>query len=245
VGVTGDEIVPAAARPGPAGIRNSNGPALEAMARAAGGVPVPLGTSRDRPAALRALARRGLARAEVLVLSGGVSAGDRDLVPPVLRGMGVREVFHRIDLRPGKPAWFGVKGRRLVFGLPGNPVSAQVTFALLVAPALAALRGDPLPGHRLREARLRGGAPAEGGRTAYRPARVVEDALGSLEARLVPWNGSGDLVGFARANALLRRAGHAPAARAGTLVEVLLLGEPDRTTRRRTKASGSVAGASR
>jgi molybdopterin molybdotransferase len=224
VGVTGDELLPAAsAALGPASIRNSNGPTLEALVRAAGGVPLCLGAAGDREAEILALVRRGLAAAEVLLLTGGVSAGDRDLVPPVLARAGVRKVFHRVDLRPGKPVWFGRKGRTLVFGLPGNPVSAQVTFALLAAPALAALRGDPDPGPTLRPARLRGGAPRGGGRTAFLPAAVRRDREGRLVARLVPWNGSGDFVHFARAAALVRREARAPAARDGAGCEVLLL----------------------
>lgn len=224
VGVTGDELRPASARRlPPAAIRNSNGPALEALVRAAGGVAVPLGAAGDREAEILALARRGLQAAEVLLVSGGVSAGDRDLVPPVLARAGVRKVFHKVDVKPGKPIWFGTKGRTLVFGLPGNPVSAQVAFALFVAPALAALRGDPAAGHALVEARLAGKAPREGRRTAWRPASVLRAADGTLRARLLPWNGSGDFVGFARADALVRREGGAPAARAGERVEVLLL----------------------
>ncbi len=227
VGVTGDEVRPAGARRLPAAaIRNSNGPTLEALVRAAGGVPSPIGTARDRPGDLLRLVRRGLRAAEVLLLTGGVSAGDRDLVPAALRRAGVREVFHRVDLRPGKPVWFGVRGRTLVFGLPGNPVSAQATFALLVAPALAALRGDPEPGPRLLPARMEGGAPREGGRTAFRPARVRRARDGSLRARLVPWNGSGDFVGFARADALLRREGGAGPLQDGDPVQILLLDTP-------------------
>jgi molybdopterin molybdotransferase len=224
VGATGDELRPASVRAlPPAAIRNSNGPTLEALVRAAGGVPLCLGSAGDREAEILALVRRGLAAAEMVLLTGGVSAGDRDLVPPVLARAGVRQVFHRVDMKPGKPVWFGVKGRTLVFGLPGNPVSAQVTFALLAAPALAALRGDPSPGPALEPARLEGGAPREGGRTAFRPAAVRRDRRGRLRARLVPWNGSGDFVGFARAGGLVRREARAAAARDGDPCEVLLL----------------------
>jgi molybdopterin molybdotransferase len=224
VGVTGDELHPVEARGlPPAGIRNSNGPTLEALVRAAGGVPLGLGSAADSEAALAALLRRGLRGAEVLLLSGGVSAGDRDLVPAALARAGVEQVFHRVDLKPGKPLWFGVRGRSLVFGLPGNPVSAQVTFALFVAPALAALRGDPDPAPRLLPALLEGRAPREGGRTTFRPAALRRDRGGRLRARLLPWNGSGDFTGFARANALLRREPGAPALGDGDGVEVLPL----------------------
>jgi molybdopterin molybdotransferase len=191
--------------------------------RAAGGVSLPLGVSGDREADIVAMVRKGLAGADVLVLSGGVSAGDRDLVPAGLARAGVRRVFHRIDLKPGKPAWFGIRGRTLVFGLPGNPVSAQVTFALLVAPALAALRGEPDPRPSLVPARLRGGAPREGWRTTYRPALSGRERDGSLSVRLADWNGSGDFVNFARADALVLRPARSPAADDGDPVQVLLL----------------------
>jgi molybdopterin molybdotransferase len=224
VGATGDELRPASSRGlGAAAIRNSNGPTLEALVRAAGGVPLCLGSAGDSEAEILALVRRGLAAAEILLLTGGVSAGDRDLVPPVLARAGVRKVFHRVDLKPGKPAWFGANGRTLVFGLPGNPVSAQVTFALLAAPAVAAMSGNPDPGPALRPARLEGGARRNGARTAFLPAAVRRDREGRLVARLLPWNGSGDYVHFARAGALVRRAPRAPAARDGAACEVLLL----------------------
>ena len=224
VGATGDELRPPASRGlPPAAIRNSNGPTVEALVRAAGGVPVSLGAAGDRDAEILAMARRGLRSADVLLLTGGVSAGDRDLVPPVLERAGVERVFHRVDIKPGKPVWFGTKGTTLVFGLPGNPVSAQVTFALLVAPALAALRGEPDPGPAFHPAFFDGSAPREGGRLTYRPAALHRDGKGRLRARLLPWNGSGDFVNFARAGALVRRAPKAPAARNGEPCEVVLL----------------------
>jgi molybdopterin molybdotransferase len=228
VAVTGDEIHPPGTRRlPPAAIRNSNGPTLEALVRRAGCVVVPLGAAPDQTRDLARLLRKGLKAADVVVFTGGVSAGDRDLLPAVLRAAGVRRVFHRIDLKPGKPAWFGVLGEGLVFGLPGNPVSAQVTFAVLVAPALAALAGDPHPGPRFEDGALEEAAPAEGPRTALRPARATRGRDGALRARLLPWNGSGDMVGFARANALVRRDAGAAAAAAGAKVPVLLL-EGDR-----------------
>src|SRR5689334_5029122 len=92
----------------PTSIRNSNGPTVEALVREAGGVPVPLGVAGDRPGAILGMVRRGLRAADVVLLTGGVSAGDRDLVPPALEAAGVRKVFHKVDLKPGKPAWFGV-----------------------------------------------------------------------------------------------------------------------------------------
>src|ERR1700758_4161700 len=100
----------------------------------------------DEEAALRAALERGLA-ADVLVTSGGVSVGEHDLVRAVESELGVEEVFWRVSVKPGKPVSFGVRGHTLVFGLPGNPVSALVGCELFVKPALRALQGlaDPLP----------------------------------------------------------------------------------------------------
>jgi len=226
VAATGDELRPVeAGRLPAAAIRNSNGPTVEALVAAAGGEPVRLGRAGDDAADLKRVVSAGLRGNDVLVLTGGVSMGDLDLVPGVLAAAGVKCLFHRIRLRPGKPVWFGRRSRTLVFGLPGNPVSVQVTFALLVAPALAALRGDPDPEPVLLDARLEGTLPAEGGREAFLPARARWDGKGELRVRPLPWNGSGDFTGFAGANALLRRAARARAARAGARVELLALGE--------------------
>jgi molybdopterin molybdotransferase len=104
---TGNELVPAADTPGPGQIRNSNGPMLAALVQAAAAVPRDLGIVRDEPDALRRAIAEGL-RADVLVLSGGVSAGVLDLVPGVLAELGVRQVFHKVNLKPGKPLWFGL-----------------------------------------------------------------------------------------------------------------------------------------
>ena len=117
---------------------------LVAAAARAGADAIELGIARDDRDELATLIEQGLA-ADVLVLSGGVSAGKFDLVPGVLAELGVEQVFHKVALRPGKPLWFGVKhdGERhvLVFGLPGNPVSSLVCFELFVRPAIAALAG--------------------------------------------------------------------------------------------------------
>ncbi len=143
-------------------------------------------------------------------------------MPSIVADLG-RVLFHGVALRPAGPVGFGVVDQKPVFMLPGNPVSAQVTFALLVAPALAALRGDEFPGPHLVSARIEDGAPREGGRGAFRPAEILPLVKGRIHVRLLPWNGSGDFVNFSRADALVFRPARAPAARAGDPVEVLLL----------------------
>ena len=133
---SGNELVTADKTPAAGQIRNSNNPMVTALAQRAGADATDLGIARDERDAIRALVDRGL-QSDILVLSGGVSAGVLDLVPSVLAEAGVVEVFHKVNLKPGKPLWFGVRGDTLVFGMPGNPVASLVCFELFVRPAIA------------------------------------------------------------------------------------------------------------
>jgi molybdopterin molybdotransferase len=205
---TGNELVPVEHKPGPGQIRNSNGPMLVAAAVAAGATPRNLGTARDEPDVLRRVISAGL-ECDVLVLSGGVSAGVLDLVPGTLKELGVEQVFHKVQLKPGKPLWFGTleasSGTKLVFGLPGNPVSSFVCFELFVRPAIARLAGRQFEKHSLLKARLAQAYQHRGDRPTFRPARWRDAGSGeggepSIE--LLPWQGSGDLRGLVAANAL-------------------------------------------
>ena len=141
---TGNELVEPDEQPSPGQIRNSNGPMLAAVVRQAGAEPIALAVARDDETDLRQKISAGLA-ADVLLLSGGVSAGVLDLVPKVLVELGAEEVFHKVSVKPGKPLWFGVARRdgreTLIFGLPGNPVSTFVCFELFVRPAIEGLSG--------------------------------------------------------------------------------------------------------
>ena len=142
--VTGDELVAPGAALGPGQIRDSNATALAAQAARAGALVALAEHAADERAATTAALDRGLRAADVLCVSGGVSVGEHDHVKAALADLGVEERFWGIALKPGKPTWFGTAGERLVFGLPGNPVSAMVTFHLLARPALRALAGaDP------------------------------------------------------------------------------------------------------
>jgi molybdopterin molybdotransferase len=204
---TGNELVDAAKRPGEGAIRNSNGPMLAALGAHRGADVVSLGIGRDEPADLRQRISAGL-DCDVLVLSGGVSAGDLDLVPQMLTELGVEPIFHGVQLKPGKPLWFGKRPASddtkatLVFGLPGNPVSGLVCFHLFVAPALRKMAGeaDTRPttfvGHLAHEWSHRGGRPT------YFPATARPDSQG-VSVSLCPWKGSADQKSLVEANALV------------------------------------------
>ena len=205
---TGDELVDASAAPGPGQIRNSNGPMLLAAVAAAGATPRDLGVARDDEADLRAKIAAGLA-CDVLLVSGGVSAGVRDLVPGILAELGVAQIFHKVSVKPGKPIWFGARvssqRRTLVFGLPGNPVSTFVTFKLFVEPALAALAGAPFVPLSTSRAILSQPTKHRGERPTYHPCRWAGGAAAPHVEPLVEpldWRGSADLAALTRADCL-------------------------------------------
>jgi molybdopterin molybdotransferase len=201
---TGDELVEIDRVPGPGQIRNSNGPMLLAQVARAGGVPQSLGIAADRRDSLVALIGEGL-KADILVLSGGVSAGKLDLVPGVLQELGVEPHFHKVAMKPGKPVFFGTragKDRTLVFGLPGNPVSSLVCFELFVRPALRRLAGHAEPGPRRLEAALQQDWQYKTDRETYHPASLEHGAHG-WEVQPRPWFGSPDLKGVTTSNAFM------------------------------------------
>lgn len=221
---TGDELVPPDQSPAAGQIRNSNGTLLVALARAAGAEAKFFGIARDSAESLREHIACALTDSDVLLLSGGVSAGVLDLVPSVLAELGVTEVFHKVAVKPGKPLWFGTYlnehgDNTLVFGLPGNPVSSLVGFELFVKPALRRMLGCGQVLPRSFHAALTREQRIRGERATYWPARyhADENAIEPLD-----WRGSGDLRTLANANALLvfEREGVYPA---GTHVEAVEL----------------------
>ena len=137
---TGDELVEAGEPLAPGKIHDSNGPAVAAAVKDAGGDPALLGIARDEPGPLKTFLAEGL-RADVLVTTAGVSRGDRDFVREVLADLGVREVFSSVEVKPGRPMAFGTSDRTPVFSLPGNPVSTLLTFDQFVRPALLRMMG--------------------------------------------------------------------------------------------------------
>ena len=220
---TGDELVDPGVKPGPGQIRNGNGPMLLAQVCRAGGIPRLLDIAKDEPSHLRALIAEGM-QADIVLLSGGVSAGKFDLVPGVLADLGVQTLFHKVAMKPGKPVLFGVKidalpepqplsqGEplsqgsrreipRLIFGLPGNPVASLVCFELFVRPAIRAMMALP-PGPDWVKASLMKDHAYRTDRPTYHPGRLTRTDSG-WGVELVPWFGSPDLRGVMPANALV------------------------------------------
>jgi molybdopterin molybdotransferase len=220
--VTGDEVVDAARAPAPGQVRNSNGPAIAAAARLAGAEVHQLGVVADRREVLEAALARGFG-ADVLLASGGVSMGEYDLVEPALLAAGARFFFTQVAIKPGAPLVFGRRGETLIFGLPGNPVSAQVTFELFVRPCLLRLQGASAVLRRRVTATLAAPLHNRSGRTSHLPVRLRAHE-GRLLADPVRSAGSADLVAHAQANALAVLEPSRSQAAAGERVEAMLLG---------------------
>lgn len=201
---TGDELVEPHEVPGPGKIRNSNTVMLHSLASCDGARAESLPVAPDDPASLRASLAHGLG-ADLLIISGGVSAGQKDLVPASLLDLGVRRVLHKVRLKPGKPLWFGVGPERglapgtLVFGLPGNPVSSLVCYLLFIRPALGMLGRRPQHRPQFVRARLVRRFEHRGDRPTYFPSRCVSGG-GDHDIETLDWSGSADLCTVAHAD---------------------------------------------
>lgn len=230
---TGDELVEPGTSLGPGQIRDSNRAMLIAAIQAVGGEAVDLGISGDDQASLEASVQRGLANADVLLTSGGVSMGDLDLIKPLLEHAG-QVHFGRVRMKPGKPITFATTTTAnasgahtcLVFGLPGNPVSSLVTFYLFAVPAIRALAGHPDPHLRRVQARLSQPLPLDPARPEYHRATLRWDTeTNGFVAESTGSQSSSRLLSMRTANALLElpeREGELPV---GSVVSALLIGD--------------------
>lgn len=217
---TGDEIVELGATPGPFEIRNSNSHSLQAQVRAANATPAPLGIAPDSELLLRGMIEQGL-ECDVLLLSGGVSAGKFDLVEPVLAKLGAEFYFDGVLIQPGRPLVFARAGKTFIFGLPGNPLSTMVTFELFVRPALALLAGEESAPLIFTRARLSRDLRRKPGLAAFLPAKL-EGSYHEPKVSPVEWKGSGDLPSLTRANCFLAIPEEASEIGAGEWVSVLI-----------------------
>jgi molybdopterin molybdotransferase len=226
---TGDEVYEPEAPLSVGGIRDSNRYALMAAAREAGCETISLGIARDDAEVQRAAILNGLERADVLLTSGGVSMGTRDLIKPLLAELGTLH-FGRIAFKPGKPTTFATIDRvganhspLLVFGLPGYPVSSLVSFEVFVRPALRRLQGDARPDRARVCVVLRDRIAAPPDRPEYQRAIVSWDD-GRLVARSTGAQGSSRLLSLRGANALLLVPGNGKTYQAGEQLDALLTG---------------------
>ena len=200
---TGSEIVEIDKKPGRDQIRNSNSVMLEILSRKFGGSATVLPIAKDDISDLKFQISNAAKRTDMLIVTGGVSVGKYDHTKTALSELGAEIFFEKIRLKPGKPAVFARLGKCLIFGLPGNPVSAAVTFHLFVRQALLQLQNasEPLAkrGFALLTIDTRGAKE----RDTYLPARLSTNKLGHLIAHPLKWSGSSDFVGFSRAEALI------------------------------------------
>ncbi len=216
---TGDELVEPGMVPAMGQIRNSNSGQLMAQASRAGGLATYYGIARDEEAAIESVLLRALAENEVVLLSGGVSMGDFDLVPAVMKRCGVSIQFDQVAVKPGKPVTFGTTDRAVVFGMPGNPVSTYVIFEIFVRPYLRACMGEETvapevvvqlasPIHRRRTERLE-----------FLPV-AINDAGKVMPVR---YHGSAHFFGLSVAHGLVRMPVGVARLEAGTEVRIVVL----------------------
>jgi len=217
---TGDEVVLPGEPRGPSQIVSSNGFSLAAFVTACGGVPIHLGIAPDDRIALGALAE-GAKGADLLVTSGGVSVGERDMVRAALGDKGLAVDFWKIAMRPGKPLLFGHVGATPILGLPGNPVSSLVCAALFLRPAMAVMLGRGQVPAEVETALLGAGLPANDKRQDYLRARLGKDSGGRRVATAFERQDSSMLATLARADCLIVRPPLADAARAGDKVTIV------------------------
>ncbi|MDR1726924.1 MAG: molybdopterin molybdotransferase MoeA [Acidobacteriota bacterium] len=218
---TGDELVEFDESPRPDQIRNSNAWCLLAQLRLLGIEADYLGIARDDRARLRERMAEGLRR-DVLVITGGVSMGEYDFVRDVFAELGVDILFSKVAIKPGKPTVFARRGDRLVFGLPGNPLSSLVTFECFVRPVLGRMCGMERPDLPRVQGTLLKDVRQTPGRTSFLPARAAWTERG-WEAVALDWKNSADMIGFSKANATVVFPGGRDLLRGGEAVEIMLL----------------------
>ena len=219
---TGSELVEVHERPQGAQIRNSNTYSLAGYATKAGAEVVQAGIVVDDFEVTRQAIADALTQADVVMLSGGVSMGDYDLVKPALQALGAEILVEKVAMHPGKPTVFARLGEQVIFGLPGNPVSVAVSFHLFARPVLLKMQGASeihLPRKRAYVTRQVKGAPP---RRSHQPARLqLRD--GRAKAEPLKWGGSSDLVAFMQADALIVVPEDCASLNAGELAEVIQL----------------------
>jgi molybdopterin molybdotransferase len=215
---TGDELVePGAARDRPQSIPESVSFGVGALAEAWGAELIARRRLKDDIAAMEAAAAAALEAADLVIVAGGASVGEKDYAKRVFSALGTALLFSKVAIKPGKPVWFGRAGDRLVLGLPGNPTSAMVTARLFLMPLLAGMSGrDPAGAVRWRPMRLAAPLPLTGDRETFVRASQTQDGATPLSNQ-----DSGMQLALVRADLLIRRRPHAPALDAGAEIEAI------------------------
>lgn len=219
---TGDEIVRVDQQPAPGQVRDSNRWSLAALLDAWGAEVMHGEVAVDRKDAVADAVRHLAGLCDIVVLSGGVSMGDYDLVGGALTSLGAEVVFHRVKMRPGKPVLCAFLGETLILGLPGNPVSSVVAAHLFLRPALSWLEGESGAGWRRVAVPLTAPLGSNGPREAFLPARWMPTDARTLGVEPVRTAGSADLASWADSDVLIRQAPLEPSAEAGVAVDVLI-----------------------
>jgi molybdopterin molybdotransferase len=215
----GDELVEPAARPGPSQIRNSNSFQLAAQLEAVGAAVRDYGTVKDVAAEIDRVLKAAIGENDVVLISGGVSVGDFDFVPSILRQNNVQLLFEKVAVKPGKPTIFGVAEKAFCFGLPGNPVSTFVTFELLVKPFLCKLMGHDYSPVRVQMC-LDGAVTRK---DTERQSWVPVEVTGERGVRPVEYHGSAHILALCQADGLVSMDVGVAGLEKGTRVSVRLL----------------------
>jgi molybdopterin molybdotransferase len=218
---TGSELVPSSRKPSAAQIRDSNSAQLEGQVARAGCVPVPLGIVGDAPEAIGAVIEREWERIDVFLVSGGVSMGEFDHVPDVLKEKGFELLFEKVAMKPGKPTVFGRRGDTFAFGLPGNPVSVFVVFELFVRPFCARLMGASCESLSLEAVLSESVERRASDRIAHIPVRFD----GEGRVRAVEYHGSAHIHAYALADGFIAVPAGTSEIGAGETVRVTLTRE--------------------
>ncbi|OGC11200.1 hypothetical protein A3K48_01580 [candidate division WOR-1 bacterium RIFOXYA12_FULL_52_29] len=212
---TGSELVEPIFKPTTGQIRNSNGPMLIAQLQRLGIEANYLGIAKDNIKATKAMVAQGLRENDILILSGGVSVGDYDFVKEVLQDCGVKIIFNKVAIKPGKPTVFGTKRNKLIFGLPGNPVSVLVVFELFVAPAISKMIGKESPEAFISLPLITDHSCKSSKREQYQPVLIKQGGVQPID-----FHGSAHMFALTKANAIMRIKSGTNELKKGTIIDV-------------------------
>jgi molybdopterin molybdotransferase len=221
--ITGDELRPPSAKLKPGQIRDSNSYALKSFLESIGIERIDIIHSKDSISDTRRAFKKALRRSDLVISVGGISVGEYDLVKDVLEDIGVRRVFWKVAMKPGKPNYFGMKDKKLVFGLPGNPVSAMVSFYVLVRPALVTLMGSTEYTSFIVQARLTESLTKKPGRMEFVRGMLGKNETGELTVTAAKGQDSHMIGGMATANCLIYFPKEYAVLEQGSIVDIELL----------------------